>query len=145
MLNGHRVGLGGFALLMTGAAVVVVATGSASGHAKPAGAHSTAAVKRIKLPKETIGVMGPVDAAEVIKLVNDATVQAAKTLGWKTIRVDPGGDPAKMASGMTSLVNAHVNAIVLTTMEPSTIASGLRAAARAKIPVIDTHTRTQSS
>jgi ABC-type sugar transport system substrate-binding protein len=50
-----------------------------------------------------------------------------------------------MAAGMTSLVNAHVNAIVLTTMEPSTIASGLRAAARAKIPVIDTHTKTQSS
>jgi ribose transport system substrate-binding protein len=131
--------------MLVGAALVAVATGFASGHAKPTGAHASAAVNRIKLPKKTIGIMGPVDAAEVIKLVNDAAEKAAKTLGWKTIRVDPGGDPAKMAAGMTSLVNAHVNAIVLTTMEPSTIASGLRAAARAKIPVIDTHTKTQSS
>jgi ribose transport system substrate-binding protein len=145
MLDGHRVGLGALALMLVGAAAVAAATGSASGHAKPTGAQTSAAAKRIKLPKKTIGIMGPVDAAEVIKLVNDAAEQAAKTLGWKTIRVDPGGDPAKMASGMTSLVNAHVNAIVLTTMEPSTIASGLRAAARAKTPVIDTHPRTQSS
>lgn len=61
------------------------------------------------------------------------------------MRVDPQGDPAKMASGMTSLVNAGVDAIVLTTIEPATIASGLRAASRADIPVIDTHTLTQSS
>jgi ABC-type sugar transport system substrate-binding protein len=145
MLTGHRVGLGAIALLLLGTAVVAVATGSASGQGEPAGSHASAAVKRIKLPKKTIGIMGPVDAAEVIKLVDDAAEKAAKTLGWKTIRVDPGGDPAKMAAGMTSLVNAHVNAIVLTTMEPSTIASGLRAAARAKIPVIDTPTKTQSS
>jgi ribose transport system substrate-binding protein len=143
MLNRHR--RGALALTLAGAAVVAVASGSASGHSKPSGTHVPAAAKKIKLPKKTIGIMGPVDAAEVIKLVNDAAEQAAHTLGWKTIRVDPGGDPAKMASGMTSLVNAHVNAIVLTTMEPSTIASGLRAAARAKIPVIDTHTKTQSS
>jgi ABC-type sugar transport system substrate-binding protein len=146
MLTGHRVGVWAIALLLVGTAVVAVATSSASGHRKPTGSPPASAdVKRIKLPKKTIGIMGPVDAAEVIKLVNDATEKAAKTLGWKTIRVDPGGDPAKMAAGMTSLVNAHVNAIVLTTMEPATIASGLRAAAQAKIPVIDTHTKTQSS
>jgi ABC-type sugar transport system substrate-binding protein len=141
----HRVGAGALALTLAGAVVVAVAAGSASGHSRPSGMQPTSVAKRIKLPKKTIGIMGPVDAAEVIKLVNDAAEQAAHTLGWKTIRVDPGGDPAKMASGMTSLVNAHVNAIVLTTMEPSTIAGGLRAAARAKIPVIDTHTKTQSS
>ncbi len=145
MLIGHRVGAGALALVLLGAAVTGVATGSTSGQGKPTGAQASAAVKRIKLPKKTIGIMGPVDAAEVIKLVNDAAEKGARTLGWKTIRVDPGGDPAKMAAGMTSLVNAHVNAIVLTTMEPSTIASGLRAAARAKIPVIDTHTLTHSS
>jgi ABC-type sugar transport system substrate-binding protein len=89
--------------------------------------------------------MGPVDAAEIIKLSTDATVQAARALGWKTTRVDPGGDPAKMAAGMTSLVNARVDAIVLTTIEPATIASGLRAAKARNIPVIDTHTLTQSS
>jgi ABC-type sugar transport system substrate-binding protein len=145
MLNGHRVGLGALALVLGCAAAIGVASGSASSHGNPTGAKAPAAVERIKLPKKTIGIMGPVDAAEVIKLVNDAAQKAARTLGWKTIRVDPGGDPAKMAAGMTSLVNAHVNAIVLTTMEPSTIASGLRAAARRKIPVIDTHTLTHSS
>ena len=106
---------------------------------------NAAAGTKLKLPKKTIGVMGPVNAAEIIKLGTDATVAAAKALGWKTIQVDPGGDPAKMAAGMTSLVNSHVNAIVLTTIEPGVIASGLRAAKKAGIPVIDTHTLTHSS
>jgi ABC-type sugar transport system substrate-binding protein len=90
-------------------------------------------------------VMGPVNAAEIIKLGTDATVAAAKAVGWKTIQIDPLGDPAKMASGMTSLVNSKVDAIVLTTIEPGVIQSGLRAAKRAGIPVIDTHTQTHSS
>jgi sugar transport system substrate-binding protein len=124
------------------AATVAAAWGSSAGRSAQSPAAATA---KIKLPPETIGIMGPVDAAEIIKLANDATEQAAKALGWKTIRVDPGGDPAKMASGMTSLVNSKVNAIVLTTIEPSTIQSGLRAAAKAGIPVIDTHTLTHSS
>jgi ABC-type sugar transport system substrate-binding protein len=101
--------------------------------------------ERVELEKKTIGIMGPVDAAEIIKLANDATEQAAEALGWDVIRVDPGGDPAKMASGMTSLVNRGVDAIVLTTMEPATIAAGLRAAEEEGIPVIDTHTLTQSA
>jgi ABC-type sugar transport system substrate-binding protein len=101
--------------------------------------------ERVTLEKKTIGIMGPVDAAEIIKLANDATEQAAEALGWDVIRVDPGGDPAKMASGMTSLVNRGVDAIVLTTMEPATIAAGLRAAEEKGIPVIDTHTLTQSA
>jgi ABC-type sugar transport system substrate-binding protein len=105
----------------------------------------TEAGERVALERKTIGIMGPVDAAEIIKLANDATEQAAEALGWEVVRVDPGGDPAKMASGMTSLVNRGVDAIVLTTMEPATIASGLRAAEEKDIPVIDTHTRTQSA
>ena len=145
MRDRHRAGVGALALILVGAVLVAAATGSAFGLGKPTGAQSPTAATKVKLPRKTIGIMGPVDAAEVIKLVNDAAERAAKTLGWKVIRVDPGGDPAKMASGMTSLVNANVDAIVLTTMEPSTIASGLRAAARKKIPVIDTHTLTQSS
>ncbi len=108
-----------------------------------AGAETTD--EKIQLEKKTIGIMGPVDAAEIIKLANDATEQAAEALGWEVVRVDPGGDPAKMASGMTSLVNRGVDAIVLTTMEPAWIASGLRAAEQNDIPVIDTHTLTQSA
>jgi ribose transport system substrate-binding protein len=103
------------------------------------------ATEKVALESKTIGLMGPVDAAEIIKLANDATQEAAEALGWEVVRVDPGGDPAKMASGMTSLVNQGVDAIVLTTMEPATIASGLRAAEAAGIPVIDTHTLAQSA
>ncbi|MGH3065482.1 MAG: sugar ABC transporter substrate-binding protein [Gaiellaceae bacterium] len=109
------------------------------------GASSESAQSKVRLPKKTIGVMGPVNAAEIIKLGTDATVAAAKALGWKTIQVDPLGDPAKMASGMTSLVNSKVDAIVLTTIEPAVVASGLRAAKAKGIPVIDTHTQTHSS
>jgi ribose transport system substrate-binding protein len=132
--------LGAVGLLAALALLVAGLAGSASG--RPA---TTAAPAKARLPKKTIGVMGPVNAAEIIKLGTDATVAAAKALGWKTIQVDPLGDPAKMAAGMTSLVNSKVDAIVLTTIEPGVIQSGLRAAKQAKIPVIDTHTQTHSS
>lgn len=130
----HRARLAGLVALVA-LTVAAVGAGSSTG--------GTAA--KIKLPKKTIGIMGPVNAAEIIKLGTDATEAAAKALGWKTIQVDPFGDPAKMASGMTSLVNSHVDAIVLTTIEPGVIQSGLRAAKAAGIPVIDTHTLTHSS
>ena len=94
---------------------------------------------------KTIGILGPVDAAEVIKLGTDATVTAAKALGWKVINLDPGGDLAKTAADMNSLVNSHVDAIVLTIIEPATIQAGLRAAAKAKIPVINTMSQTHTS
>ncbi|HET9460618.1 MAG TPA: substrate-binding domain-containing protein [Gaiellaceae bacterium] len=113
--------------------------------ASTAGGASSDHAQKTPLPKKTIGVMGPVNAAEIIKLGTDATVAAAKALGWKTIQVDPLGDPAKMGAGMTSLVNSKVDAIVLTTIEPATIQAGLRAAKKAGIPVIDTHTQTTSS
>jgi ABC-type sugar transport system substrate-binding protein len=128
-----RFGVAAVGILLSAA---VLAASSAAGPARH---------EKTALPMKTIGIMGPVDAAEIIKLATDATDQAAKALGWKTIRVDPGGDPAKMGAGMTSLVNSKVDAIVLTTIEPATIQSGLRAAKRAGIPVIDTHTLTQSS
>ena len=115
------------------AATVIVLVGTAA-------AGRTQTSHKTKLPKKTIGIMGPVDAAEIIKLGNDATQQAAKALGWKVIRVDPGGDPAKMASGMTSLVNSRVDAIVLQTIEPGQVAAGLRAAHAKGIPVFDTGT-----
>jgi ribose transport system substrate-binding protein len=132
------VALAAVVLALAGTVAALAASDRASSRPDAAGA-------KLKLPKKTIGVMGPVNAAEIIKLGTDATVSAAKAVGWKTIQVDPGGDPAKMAAGMTSLVNSHVDAIVLTTIEPGVIASGLRAAKRAGIPVIDTHTLTHSS
>ncbi|MDQ2910017.1 MAG: substrate-binding domain-containing protein [Actinomycetota bacterium] len=137
---GKRHGVLSVAGLAAVVAVVATLAGSAAG-----GRSAEAGPAKVRLPKKTIGVMGPINAAEIIKLGTDATVAAAKTLGWKTIQVDPLGDPAKMAAGMTSLVNSKVDAIVLTTIEPGVIQSGLRAAKKAKIPVIDTHTLTHSS
>lgn len=113
-------------------------TGAETGAAAPA-------TDKIALEPKTIGIMGPTDSAEIIKLGTDAADEAAKALGWETIRVDPQGDPAKMASGMTSLVNSNVDAIVLVTIEPSVIQAGLQAAADAGIPVINTLTLTESS
>lgn len=133
-----------YAAVALGVVLAAVVAGTALGGSAAREAAPLAPAKT-QLPMKTIGIMGPVDAAEIIKLATDATDQAAKALGWKTVRVDPQGDPAKMASGMTSLVNAGVDAIVLTTIEPATIASGLRAASQADIPVIDSHTLTQSS
>jgi ABC-type sugar transport system substrate-binding protein len=131
---------GRFQAVVVALTVLGVTTATTAG-----GAPSESAQSKVRLPKKTIGVMGPINAAEIIKLGTDATVASAKALGWKTIQVDPLGDPAKMASGMTSLVNSNVDAIVLTTIEPAVIASGLRAAKAKGIPVIDTHTQTHSS
>ena len=50
-----------------------------------------------------------------------------------------------MASGMNSLVDAKVDAIVLWIIEPATIQAGLRAAKRAGIPVISTGSATHPS
>jgi ABC-type sugar transport system substrate-binding protein len=138
----------GAVVRLTAATVAVLVLGTlvvAAGAARGTPEGTSAPLAKAPLPKKTIGVMGPVNAAEIIKLGTDATVAAAKALGWKTIQVDPGGDPAKMAAGMTSLVNSKVDAIVLTTIEPGVIQSGLRAAKKAGIPVIDTHTLTHSS
>src|SRR5437899_238242 len=135
-LSRVRVAFVALASLLVALSVVAVSASKSSAPAAPA---------KVQLPKKTIGIMGPVDAAEIIKLADDATQQAARALGWNTVRLDPGGDPAKMAADMTSLVNQHVDAIVLTTMEPATIAAGLAAAHKAGIPVIDTHTLTHSS
>ncbi|HXH82687.1 MAG TPA: substrate-binding domain-containing protein [Candidatus Tectomicrobia bacterium] len=141
MRKRQRRWLGAAALATVGAVLATTVAASASPGASP----GAAAAGKVALPKKTIGVMGPINAAEIIKLGTDATVAAAKALGWKTIQVDPLGDPAKMAAGMTSLVNSKVDAIVLTTIEPAIIRSGLLAAKRAGIPVINTHTSVHSS
>ena len=132
----------GLATLGLALAVAVAAAAFSGGGSR---GRTPAAAGKTKLPMKTIGIMGPINAAEIIKQATDATVAAAKALGWKTIQVDPLGDPAKMAAGMTSLVNSKVDAIVLTTIEPAVIRSGLLAAKKAGIPVIDTHTLTHSS
>ena len=65
-------------------ALTVAATGASGSARRPTEA---VAAGKIGLPKETIGVMGPINAAEIIKLGTDATVAAAKALGWKTVQV----------------------------------------------------------
>lgn len=144
MGNSKRVRLAAVGLATAAAALVAIVGAFADGAGATRAAAPSAAAK-VDLPKKTIGIMGPINAAEIIKLATDATDKAAKSLGWKTIQIDPLGDPAKMGAGMRSLVNSKVDAIVLTTIEPGAIQSGLRAAKAAKIPVIDTHTKTHSS
>jgi ABC-type sugar transport system substrate-binding protein len=126
-------------------AVVALATALFAVAASASLAHTSAPPTRKQLPMKTIGIMGPVDAAEVIKLGTDATQAAAKALGWKVMRLDPGGDLAKTAAYMNSLVNSRVDAIVLTVIEPSTVQAGLRRAAKARIPVISTLAQTHAS
>ncbi|HXF98957.1 MAG TPA: substrate-binding domain-containing protein [Gaiellaceae bacterium] len=141
MANWHRTRL---LTASVATAVAILATSVGASASSDRAGRSEAGAKT-NLPRKTIGVMGPINAAEIIKLGTDATVAAAQALGWKTVQVDPLGDPAKMASGMTSLVNSRVDAIVLTTIEPAVIRSGLLAARRARIPVINTHTSVHSS
>ena len=69
----------GWRLLATVLAIVVIGVTAAGS----AGGAPSDRAQKAPLPKKTIGVMGPVNAAEIIKLGTDATVAAAKALGWR--------------------------------------------------------------
>jgi ribose transport system substrate-binding protein len=89
------------------------------------------------LGTRTIGIEGIVlNESPLIMNMVAGVEQAAKTLGWKVVAVDPQGDPLKMEQDMTGLVNQHVSAILTFAIDAPSIASGMAAAKAAHIPVI---------
>jgi ribose transport system substrate-binding protein len=96
---------------------------------------ATAALK--KPPKIVIGFAAITEAAPVVTQSIASLEQGAKLLGWSVKVVNANGDPSLMASGFTSLVNEHVNAIVDLAIQPSEAQAGFKAAKAAGIPIIE--------
>lgn len=108
---------------------------SASGSASSPAVPSNTGPKKA-MPAKKIGILNVAKADPGAALLEDAAAQAAKKLGWSTISVDAGGNPAKMAAGMKQLVSQRVDAVLLDAVDPAAVSDGLRQAQAQRIPVV---------
>jgi ABC-type sugar transport system substrate-binding protein len=88
------------------------------------------------VPKKTIGLVNVIGSNGNAAACQANFEQAAKDLGWEVKTIDAQGDPAKMASGVSTMVTQKVDAIVTVSIEPSVARQGLTAAKSAGIPAI---------
>jgi ABC-type sugar transport system substrate-binding protein len=91
----------------------------------------------VKLPKETIGVLQIVGAAETIQRDTDAIKQATALLGWKVNICDGEGDPAKMAACGNTLLNQKPDAIIGLNVEAAPVQAQMKRAKSQGIPWIN--------
>ncbi|WCB93408.1 hypothetical protein DSM104299_02121 [Baekduia alba] len=88
------------------------------------------------LPSKKIGILSVADADPGAALLGESAKKAAGVLGWSTVSVDGGGNPAKMAAGMKQLVAQRVDAVLLDAVDPAAVADGLRQAQQSNVPVV---------
>lgn len=86
--------------------------------------------------KKTIGLVNVIGSNGNAAACQKNFTTAAKALGWTVKTVDAAGDPAKMASGVSTMVTQKVDAIVTVSIEPAVARQGLTAAKSAGIPAI---------
>lgn len=84
----------------------------------------------------TIGWVDAVLAGSYQTRLYDVAKEAIEHVGWELITVDTAGDPAKAASGVSSLVASGVDAIIMSAVTPSTARAGLLQAQAKGIPVL---------
>jgi ABC-type sugar transport system substrate-binding protein len=89
------------------------------------------------LPKETVGLLYELKAAEISIRGGNNVRAATDALGWKLVEIDPAGDPQKAVTGMTSMVTQKVSAILSASWESSVLRQPLLAAKAANIPTIN--------
>ncbi|HEX7405378.1 MAG TPA: sugar ABC transporter substrate-binding protein [Candidatus Nanopelagicaceae bacterium] len=88
-------------------------------------------------PKQkTVGMVALVATDALNKAVIDGATKIAKANGWKVKVTDTQGSPAKANSAMIAFATTQkVDAIIVMAFHSSALGAGLRAAAKAKIPV----------
>lgn len=133
------------------ALVAVVAAGAAG--ARPAGgpAAASALVKKAMAPEtkwigptssppiaqgKTIGVVPCAMFVEGCAREARGVMEAAKAVGWKTVLIDGKVDPQVQNKAIGSLVARKVDAIVLNSINASSVGAGMAQAKAAHIPVI---------
>jgi len=87
-------------------------------------------------PPKTIGVISCAQGAEGCVREAQGVTEAAKAIGWKVINIDGQGDPQRQLAGMNSLLDQHVDAIVLGSISAASIGDGMQRAKSMKVPVI---------
>jgi ribose transport system substrate-binding protein len=112
-------------------------SGAAQQAAVAAATADAAKLGKGTIPKgTTIGLEEIINSVSSAQRANGQLMYALRELGFNVIPCDGAGDPTKMESCMTSLVNQGVKAIVSLGTDPSLIAQGLQAAKAKNIPVI---------
>jgi len=128
------------AIIAIAAVVVLGVTGcsgkSGSSQATPQQSSTAGPSGTIALPKKTVGILNIAQADPSAAAFQAAAVDAIQALGWDYVAVDTAGDASKMASGMMSLVNQKVDAILDLSCDTPQITQGLDAAKSANIPVV---------
>jgi ABC-type sugar transport system substrate-binding protein len=88
------------------------------------------------LPKIKLGIVQLNAQAEVAFRIAEGARIPAEELGWEVIVCDSLGDPARMASCGSSLINQGVSAIMAVAIEPGPVMAQLRDAKARNIPWI---------
>lgn len=118
------------------AGVVAAASLAACGSDAESGSAAGGADSGGTVEPRTIGWIDATLAGEFQQRLYEAAQAAADELGWELKTVDTAGDPNKAASGASNLVNQNVDAIIMSSITPSTARAGLTRASQAGIPII---------
>ncbi|MDF2898210.1 MAG: putative ABC-type sugar transport system periplasmic component [Rhodococcus erythropolis] len=97
---------------------------AASGEIPPTVPASSPPVARDK----TIVTIPCSAAAQGCKFAVDQFTEAANAIGWKTVLIDPAGDPAKMADAVNRAISMKADGIFTVAIDSSTIQAPLKAA-----------------
>jgi|GEM_PF-6559927 len=91
-----------------------------------------------ELGEPTVGIVSLIESSEGAHRSTVAAQEAAEALGFKTVVIDAQGEPAKMAAGVTTLINQDVDAIYLEWIQASAVRPQLERAKEDGIPVFST-------
>ena len=87
-------------------------------------------------PGKTIVTIPCSAAAQGCKFAVDWFKRAADDIGWKTVQIDPAGDPNKMADAVNRAVSIKADGIFTVAIDSSTIQAPLKAAKEAGLEAI---------
>ena len=118
-------------VLALAAALGACGSSNSDGGTSGAGGSAGAGIKA-----KTVGWIDGTLAGSYQQRLYTAGKDAVAHVGWKLKTVDTQGDPAKAASGVSSLVTSGVDAIVMSAVTPSTARAGLLQAKAKGIPVL---------
>lgn len=90
------------------------------------------------VPGKTIVNIPCAMAAEGCARIARALQEGAAILGWKSIVIDPAGDPSKMADAVQKAISIRADAIFLTSVDSNVIKGALQQAEDAGIKIIGT-------
>ncbi|MFM0757350.1 sugar ABC transporter substrate-binding protein [Paraburkholderia strydomiana] len=118
-------------------AVALVMSLAATITVSPAHAESSGFTGAVPLPAKRIGILSSTLGAEVVVHWETTAKKGVQALGWTADSVDGKSDPQVWGQAINAFTQRHMDAIiVIGGLQLSTIATQLRAAKAAKIPIV---------